>query len=54
MLFLKLSIKDKSLIYNEVSIKNHLNKNGVVYKNLSKGFLHKNMMDTDTLENIIK
>ena len=35
-------------------IKNHLNKNGVVYKNLSKGFLHKNMMDTDTLENIIK
>jgi hypothetical protein len=35
-------------------VQTHLNKNGVTYKNLSKGFIHKHCMDTDILENIIK
>ena len=43
----------KRVIKTVAVIKNHLNKNGVVYKNLSKGFFHKNMMETDTLENVI-
>ena len=34
-------------------VQSHLNSNGVTYKNLSKGFIHKHCMDTDILENII-